>query len=185
MAAQISLTCILQQSAEKGLKKRTKINIGLLVLIALTAALLYLTGGQQPVNRQTAVSSIDTDSITRISVSRTDRKTLRFVKQDNVWRMLSPLPARANPDRINAILSVLRARSYTQFEAVQTDLGRFDLVSPAVILTLNDHVFRFGGSNPLEGRRYLLFQHTINLIDDGLYQQLQQPADFFIQPEDK
>ena len=166
------------------MNKRSKINVALLALIVLVAALLFLTTGKQVAEQQPSVSAIDRGSINSISVSRKDRKELRFIK-DNTWQMVSPRTAPANPTRINAILSVLQARSYTQFDAAGMDLDRFDLAHPAVTLKLNDHEFRFGGSNPLEGRRYLLFRQTIYMIDDGLYQQLQQPAQFFIQPRDK
>ena len=163
------------------MNKRSKINVALLALIALVAALLFLTTGKQEAEQQTSVSAIDKAGITSISITRTGRDALHFSKKGNAWQMVSPRPARANQTRINAILSVLQAHSYTQLDAGKMDLNRFDLVHPAVTLTLNDFEFRFGGSNPLEGRRYLLFQHTIHLIDDGLFEQLQQPAEFFIQ----
>lgn len=163
------------------MNKRIKINIALLALIVLVAAFLFQTGGKQTAEQQSAVTGMDGNSITRISVTRTGREVLRFIKQGNGWRMESPRSARANPTRINTILALLQTRSYAQLDAGDMDLTRFDLSKPAVILKLNRHEFRFGNNNTLEGRRYLLFQDTIHLIDDGLYQQLLQPAEFFVQ----
>ena len=105
------------------MNKRSKINLALLALIVLIATLLFLTAGKQTGKQQTFVTNIDMASITSISITRSERKPLRFIKSGNTWQMVSPRPAPANPTRINAILSVLQARSYTQFKAGQTDLG--------------------------------------------------------------
>ena len=119
------------------MNKRSKINLVLLALIVLIAALLFLTAGKQTGKQQTSVSNIDIASITRISITRSERKPLRFIKSGNIWQMVSPRPAPANPTRINAILSVLQARSYTQLDAGQLDLNRFELTNPAVTRKIN------------------------------------------------
>ena len=165
------------------MNKRAKINIALLALIAIAATVLWLTRGTQSAGPQETVSGIDRQAISTISVIRKGRAELKFGKQNNIWRMLAPRTARANTTRINAMLSVLQAVSYAQLDAGAMGLGRFDLLDPAVILKLDGYEFRFGGTNPLEGRRYLLFRDTIYLIDDDLFEQLQQPAAFFIRQQ--
>ena len=156
----------------------------MLAVIAVIAAFLLLNNTDRRENIPVAVSSIDKHGITVINISRGEREDITFNKAGDTWQMATPLHARANNTRIDAVLSVLQARSYTQLDAGMMDLDRFDLANPAVTLTFNNFEFLFGGSNPLEGRRYLLFQGTIHLIDDGLYQQLLQPAEFFIQNQD-
>lgn len=167
------------------MKKYTKINLGLLTVITGLILVLLLTKTDQQPESQVTVSAIDKQSITEISIRRNDQQDVVIDKLDDSWRMVAPEHARANDTRINTILSLLSARSYTQLNADDTDLARFDLVNPAVTLTLNQYKFQFGNSNPLEGRRYLLFQDRIHLIDDGLYQQLLQPAIFFIDGQDE
>lgn len=163
------------------MKKYTKLNLALLTVIAVIAAFLLLNDTERAEQAPVTVSKIDRRRITVITINSDQRKDIIFDKKSGAWQMVSPLHARANSTRIAAILSLLQARSYTQLNAGGMDLGKFDLVKPAVTLKLNHYEFLFGNSNPLEGRRYLLFQGVIHLIDDGLYQQLQQPADFFIQ----
>ena len=153
----------------------------LATVIVVVATLLFLTGTDHTVKKPLTVSAIDRQGITVITINRDGRQDITFNKQGDSWQMVAPRHARANNTRINAVLSVLQARSYAQLDAGKLDLDRFDLLKPAVTLMLDDYVFSFGCDNPLEGRRYLLFQKTIYLVDDGLYQQLQQPADFFVQ----
>lgn len=161
------------------MKKYTKINLGLLLVIIAIGAFVGLRGNKPTAGPPPAVSTLNRQNINVITVQRTGRKEIIFKKQGHTWRIVAPLTAPANSTRIRAILSLLQARSYARIQAQGKDLDRFGLAKPAVILSLDDHEFRFGGSEPLNGRRYLLYRNTIHLIDDGLFQQLQQPVEFF------
>lgn len=166
------------------MKKYTKINLFLVLVIIAIGVFLGLTGKKPPAGPAT-VSTLHGNNISVITVKRTGRKDIIFKKQGHAWRIVSPLTAAANSTRIKAILSVLQARSYAHIPARGVNLSRFDLANPAVVLKLDDHEFRFGGSEPLNGRRYLLYRNIIHLIDDGLFQQLQQPVEFFIAQQAK
>ena len=166
------------------MNKLTYINLLLLVVIVLLAAFLLLTRNDgQP--EQLNVSAIDPDSIDQIIISRAGQSELHFSKQTGRWRMLSPLAAPANDTRIQAILSILSARSHTQLDVAGLDPDRFSLRSPSVTLKLNEHEFRFGDAAPMDNRRYLLYLDTVHLINDGLFQQLQQKPEFFILVEEQ
>ena len=162
------------------MKKYTKLNLGLLLAVIAIGTFLGLGGEQPPASPPPAVSMLNGQHITVITVKRTGRKDLIFKKQGHAWHIESPLAAAANSMRIRVILSVLQARSYARIQAGGANLARYGLANPAVTLKLDEHEFRFGGTEPLNGRRYLLYRNTIHLIDDGLFQQLQQPAEFFI-----
>ena len=164
--------------------KRAVINLILLALIAALAAWLYWTGHNDTHSAPVTVSTIDPNSIDYITVTRSGQTELQFSKQQAGWRMLSPLPAPANNTRIKAMLAIINARSYTQLDAAGLDPDRFGIRDPAVMLKVNNLEFRFGSAAALDSRRYLLYQDQVHLIDDGLFQQLQQPPEFFIQSQD-
>ncbi len=158
--------------------KRTKTNILLLGLIVL---LLFISTGidkeeQVVLNR---VSNIDAGTITDIRVSRKNGEDYVFIKQADGWHMQSPLQYLANETRINAMLRMLKAESHAELEPAAVQLARFELDDPDVTLQLNEHVFRFGNTDGIDQRRYVLFNDKIYMVNDFLYQQLETNAEFF------
>lgn len=151
----------------------------------MIASFLMLTGKDELANEPARVTNIAEENIDLITIKRKGQDDIIFTKHQNIWQMTSPKTAAANNTRINAMLHILQTRSYAQLYVEVPGLNQFDLLNPAVTLQLNDHEFFFGGTNPLEHRRYLQFEDTVHLINDGLFHQLQQPPDFFIrkQPE--
>ena len=67
---------------------------------------------------------------------------------------------------------------------IREDIAARGIRDPAVMLKVNNLEFRFGSAAALDNRRYLLYQDQVHLIDDGLFQQLQQPPEFFIRSRD-
>lgn len=164
------------------MNKRTWINLFLIQAVVIILVILVLTGDEETSKEAQKISDIAAGSINSIAVINDARENINFVKQQDTWRMTAPVTATANPDRINSMLSILESRSFTRLAVDKPGLERFGLADPAVTLKLDGHEFFFGGTNPLEHRRYLLFEDNVYLIKDGLYHQLLQPPDFFIKP---
>ena len=159
-----------------------RINLALVLVIIVVAAAVYLAGGRQPDEAPLRLTSVDPAGVSSITVEQRGGMTIRFVKAGQVWAMTAPVQGPANPARINAMLAILQSQSFARIDSNAIEPGRFDLLQPAVVLTLNDQRFTFGGSNPLEGRRYVLYDGTVHLLNDNLYHQLLQPAEFFLAP---
>ena len=158
--------------------KRTWINVGLLAfIIALSAAFLIPednTEAELPL-----LSNIGPKDIVRIEVLRKGLDDFIFNKDGEAWYMITPQQFLANNSRINAILRLLKTESYGQLNSDEVELARFELADPVITLKLNDHVFQFGNTDAIDQRRYVLFDKTIHLINDFLYQQLTTNAAFF------
>lgn len=135
-----------------------------------------------PANPIVPLTSIAPQSIESIDIRRVGKPELSFRKRNSIWLMTAPLEVRANDNRINAMLQLLQAPSFTRLAVTGQDLARFDLAPPAIVLREDTHEFQFGGTNPLEGRRYVMIGATIHLTPDGLFSQLQQGPAFFISP---
>ena len=162
------------------MSKRAILNLLLLVFITILAAFLVFTDRDVATPAMVTVSTIDPNSIQQISVSRAGQVELQFSKRADGWYMQSPLSAPANNTRIKAMLAILKARSHAELPVTGLDPDQFGIRNPVVTLRLNEHEFRFGGPGPLDDRRYLLYQDRLHLINDGLFQQLQQKPEFFI-----
>ena len=161
-----------------------KIILNLILLLAVAALGVFLVNtGEEPEKKIIPLTSIAPETIRHIDIKRKDKGNISFRKIGDAWFMTAPLQVRANEYRINAMLQLLQTPSFIRLSTEGLDLSRFDLAPPAVSLEENGQEFFFGGTNPLEGRRYLMRGSVVHLIRDDLYPQLQQGPEFFISPQ--
>lgn len=160
------------------MNSRIWVNVGLLVFIVLLSATVFFSDTKtEP--EIVFLSNIDRKEITNIQVIRKNLDDFVFNKQGEDWYMHAPLKVLANNARINAMLRILKARSYGQLNPKDIDLKRFELDDPKITIKLNEHVFQFGNTDAIDQRRYILFNDTIYITNDSLYAQLTTNAAFF------
>ncbi len=158
--------------------QRIWINISLLIIIFVLSVIIFFNKNEIE-DKLLPLSSINPKSIININVQRKNLDNLSFSKNDGVWNMITPLQFQANRARIESILKILETKSYNQFNLDEVDIAQFALRSPAVILELNENKFSFGTSNPINQRRYILFNKKIHMIDDFHFPQLTTNAAYF------
>lgn len=163
------------------MRRRIIINL-ILISTVIALAVFLVSTGTEPGSPVIPLTSIATQSIQRIDIKRAGKPDLGFRNNNGVWLMTVPIEARANDNRINAMLQLLQAPSFTRLRSTDHDLSHFELAQPIVVLREDAHEFVFGGTNPLEGRRYVMIDDTIHLIQDGLLPQLLQGPAFFVSP---
>ncbi len=153
-----------------------------LVLLGLVLALVLFAvyqPGKPPLSKPFRLTQASQDTINKIRIARKHQEDVVLRKEHGQWWMVKPFAIHANPYRTTAILTVLRAESAMQLNAKQQDLARFKLDDPRVKLELDDYHFAFGDTNPLDQRRYVLFNDILYLIGDRVYQHLiAEPANF-------
>jgi hypothetical protein len=159
---------------------RLLINIILLVVVIGLTLLLINTDKQEPVVENIPLTGIDPANVEMIQIDRKQSDVLRFSKAGIKWRMQAPYQLPANEFRINTMLKLLQAHSYTQFNKDDVDLNRFLLAEPELSIQFNDTRIYFGDTSPLAEQRYVLVDDRVHLINDSLYQQLQAPATFYL-----
>lgn len=162
--------------------KRIWINISLLGLI-IVLTLVVLNSGKETKQPLTRLSSINQNDIVQIKVLRKDLDDFEFNKQNETWQLTSPQQFRANSARINAMLKMLSSESFAQLDPGEVKLEQLGLADPVVTMTLNDHEFKFGNTDAIDQRRYVLFDGKVHLTNDFLYQQLMTNAAFFADPK--
>ena len=158
--------------------QRIWINISLLVVIFVLTVIIFFNKNEIE-DELLPLSSINPKSIININVQRKNLDNLFFSKSDGVWNMITPLQFQANRARIESILKILETKSYKQFNLDEVDIAQFALRSPAVILELNENKFSFGTNNPINQRRYILFNKKIHMVDDFHFPQLTTNATYF------
>lgn len=160
------------------MNKRIWINVGLLVFILILYTVLTVPDKNES-QSLALLSSIDTNEITKIEVIRKELDNFLFNKEGESWKMISPLSVLANNARINAMLRLLKTEVHGQINPNEIELKRFDLDPAKITVKLNEHTFRFGNTDAIDQRRYVLFENKIYLTNDSLYAQLTTNAAFF------
>lgn len=155
------------------------INLGLAAFVVLLAAALFLFKPETETEPARLAAGLDRNTINRIAVRRQALDELIFERQGVDWFMRAPLAIRANPARVDALLRLPETESHAALDPAVHAPDRFGLAQPAVIMTLNEYEFRFGGTDAIDRRRYILFKDRIHLTDDFLYPQLTADAALF------
>ena len=162
------------------MNQRIWINIFLLVVIISLSTTIFFK--KDKINDEFIIlSNIDPNNIEKIEIQRKALDTLSFNKKEGEWYIDLPFKFRANPNRIESILSLLKTESYKKLKLDEVDIAQFDLRDPRVILTLNNYEFSFGTTNPIDQKRYILFDQEIYLTNDFLFPQLMVSFEFFLE----
>lgn len=160
------------------MNQRLWINIGLLIFI-VALSLVLLNSEDETKQELPRLSTIEPNDIVQIKILRKELDDLIFNKQDGIWRMNSPQQLRTSNSRINAMLRMLNVKSQGQLNPADIELKTIGLSESIVILKLNNHEIKFGTTDAIDQRRYILFNEEIHLVNDFLYHQLMTNAAFF------
>jgi len=152
----------------------------LAVIVILLAWYLAHTEQPGPEPLITTLAGFAPESIRQILISRAGMDEIVLAKPAMDWHMNSPVQVRANPFRINSILALAEAPALALSGPESVDLHQLGLAAAAVTLVLDGHVFAFGHTDPIGGGRYVMYNETVYIIEDNLYQQLLQDPGFFI-----
>ena len=155
------------------MSKRLLVNLLLLVVVAILAAIAIYEPGIEKSKAEAVLTDIYPDAVNEIVIEQPDAKRIRLLKEDSGWQLEEPIAARANSFRIDSLLQIARAKSYASYPVQGMDLPRYELQPPKGQVSLNGTVIRFGGTEPIEHRRYVLVNDRVHLIADSHYYQSQ------------
>lgn len=159
------------------MKSRLIMNLVLLAIIAVLGAVAFLKPGKQEPETPSLLT-LDADALTRMTLR--NKETLVFERQDGVWRLTAPFAAPVNQIRAGQLLEVAKARSEAHYPLRQEDVGQFGLDKPQATLTLGDASLQFGGTDPINMRRYVRLGDTLHLVDDNFFHHLTAPATDYV-----
>lgn len=153
-----------------------------LILLAVVLGLLWMV--YSPHHEQqtgTSLSDIQTAHVSQIKIQHGDQPPLQLQKTAQGWQITAPFEARANDTRINMVLDVLHAQAHSQYKTQDKSMmSQFGFDDNSPVLSVDQQQFVFGGTEPISGRRYVLHDGMISLIDEQMYPLLSASADSFI-----
>jgi hypothetical protein len=141
---------------------RARLNLVLLVVAAgLGTGVYFAQRGEPP---GPPLTPYQPDAITRVALEHPGAPAIRLEKQDGRWRLTEPVQAEADEFEINALIGLADRATQLKLEGgAPKELG---LEPPNFTLTLNDRGIGFGGTEPLEYRRYVQTADGVFLVED-------------------
>lgn len=161
---------------------RVLLNAALLLLAAGIAVFLWLDPLEQPAPGEEKLSAIEPARITRVQIRGRGRPPIELRRENAVWRLIGSPSLPANKDRVAALLGLALAPVHDAFRAEGNDLKQFGLEPPKAVVLLDAHEFHFGDTEPLNGRRYVLYGPDVHLITDVYFHHLLATPAAFVDP---
>ena len=157
-------------AAAEPVRDRFLLNLILVCTIIALATTAYWRPRQQAFVDVPRISSLQAEDIQTIDLHRRGQRPMTFRRGDDGWRLTAPSEGIANQNKVSALLDILDSRSTATLASVE--LERFGLNEPRATLRFDKELWSFGASHPLDGRRYVLHEGTIHLIDNRFFHHL-------------
>lgn len=159
------------------MKTRLIMNLVLLAVIAALGAVALLKPGKQE-PAAPPLLTVDANALTRLTLQ--NKETLVFEKQNGVWRLTAPFAAPVNQIRVGQLLEIPQARSEAHYPVQPEALAQFGLDKPPATLTFGQTALQFGGTDPINMRRYVRLGDTLHLVDDNFFHHLTAAATDYV-----
>jgi hypothetical protein len=167
------------------MKSRLILNLALLIAVAILGAIAFFEPGKEK-PKKTPLAAVDENALTTVTLQNKD--TITFAKQNGHWRLTAPFSAPANDVRVRQLIGIAEANSEAQYPISSEDLAKFELDKPKATLILGETTLKFGGSDPINMRRYVQIGDTLHLVTDDFFHHLIASATDYVDkkllPED-
>jgi len=164
-------------------RRRTLGNIVLLAIAAGLGAFIALTPEKKPeVAILDPLTREDPRAISSIHLEPSAGGTIELLRRDGAWELVAPMNIAANDFRVNGLLGLLGAPVHARIDASGQSLERFGLAEPQARILVGDNEILFGTTEPIHGRRYLLFDGGVALVDDAYFSHLSSSAANYVHP---
>ena len=164
------------------MRSRLLLNVFLLATVLALSGVVLLSPENEP-SPSVKLTDIAPADIKAIRIERPGQETIELKRNGQAsWWLSQPLAIRGHAQRIGSLLEITSVASHTQLDADAYDLTRFGLKWPRVKLQLGSRILFFGDTEPLSGRRYVLYDDRVHLITDRFYHYLSGTVPSFVNP---
>ncbi len=158
------------------MNSRTKLNLGLALIVVLLLAIVILKPSKEAPITATHLLDIISTLINQIRLVRPDKQALSFQRANEHWMMRTPKQAAANVPLLKRLSMIADVRCPLHYSVSELDLARLGLEPPRLRLILNHRVLSFGNTESLNQNRYIRVDDRVYLCADLYYPLLTGPA---------
>ncbi len=160
---------------------RTLLNLALVALALLLAAVVWLRPGIEPEQAPATLATLQPADVSSINITRLQAAPLGFRRLDGAWIIGEQPAIPADDFQLRSILGLLEARSVRSYPADAIDLAGLGLDPPQASVMFDGSRFSIGSVEPLDGLRYILADATIHLVEDRYQHLLNAGFNNFVQ----
>ena len=153
------------------MSSRSLLNLALLGLTAVLVLVIVYQPGISPEPAAPTITTLGSENISRIQVTRTTREPLEFIRHGDKWFLSGESELPASDFQIKSLLAVLQAEAARSYPAGSIELATVGLEPPLATLALDDTLIKIGTIDALDKLRYLQAGDTVFLVTDR-YQHL-------------
>jgi hypothetical protein len=157
-------------------RQRTLINLALLLVVAGLALFIAFAPDEEAPLDLEPLSDENPRAVSRIGLKPAAGTSIELRRVDGVWHLVDPIRIAANDFRIKSLVQVLEAPVHARMDAAPEQLARFGLAPPQARILLDDKEVLFGDTEPIHGRRYLLYDGKVVLVDDAFFSHIRSSA---------
>ena len=156
------------------LASRNRLNLALAFAVAVLALLAWFRPGLKAPDAGAPLLPKAPEA-THIRIAPTGATAAELTREADGWHMTAPLRMRADDAAVDDLLQLLTLPVDAGFPAM-SDLSVYDLDKPLLRLTLDGTELDFGGTQPIDQRRYVLLDGRVHLVSGVLFYRLAQNA---------
>lgn len=153
--------------------QRLGLNLALLLVIAVLAAVIYFEPGLKPSEAPDVLLPLAAEQIEKIQLQHDGAQAITIERVDNGWEIVEPIRVAASDFRVQSLLKLMTATSHGHFPASKRPLSSFGLDQPAGKVSFNGQAILFGDDEPVNRRRYVLVGDQVHLINNYHFYQSQ------------
>lgn len=154
------------------MQKRWLFNLLLLLLVTGLAAVAWFAEREPPGE---ALLAVDPDSVESLVIQGPDREDLRLRRESGQWWITSPDRLPASDFHVRQVLEAAAARSATSYPLEEMEPDRLGLEPPRARLEFDGQALLYGGTEPIDGLRYIQSGERIHLVRDAVGPLLEGP----------
>jgi len=143
--------------------KRSWLNVVLLLVVLLLAALVYFEPGKQP-QQQVPLLSVNSAELKQLEINRPETESVQLQQRDGQWYLQSPVEVAADEFMVEQILSFLSQPSLQRYPATGLDLTKYGLQPARVSLVVDGVELSFGRVNPLNSHLYVMVADVMHMV---------------------
>ncbi|MGH8581891.1 MAG: DUF4340 domain-containing protein [Gammaproteobacteria bacterium] len=148
------------------LRSRVVLNLFLAAALAGLVLLVIFEPGKKAPDSLPPLSTLKAGAVRKVAITHGAGPRIVLERVAEGWTMREPFTVAANAARMESLLSFVEEQSQGSFPAQGQDLKRYGLAEPAVAAEVDGQRFAFGDLDPLNSRRYVLYQGQVHLIAD-------------------
>lgn len=166
---------------------RWGVNLSLLVVVLVLGTFALMRPGKKDGEHQSPLLSLDLKALQSLTLENGEH--IEFERQNGTWRLVQPFPAAVNQARVEQLLSIASMIPAAEYPLPDPSLRKgYGLSEPFARLSLGEAELEFGGTAPLDHRRYVRMAEKLYLLDDSFSHQLASKSTDFVDkkliPED-